>query len=1839
MDVPDYFIIPDDIWGDDDFANQDSGNLTEGTFQHSRAALEEYFVDEMIVFGPLNLRNMYDLSIVNAHAGSSIDIHCDDVALFHQNSTNVATTTEEWRAFFDKELYAAFDEQLISSACESAANAPARVGNESLAYVLPVFTRRMKPVLLDAEKGDDRVRVQSFSIKATEWQSDIVHDFNASETTSKALNDANAMGKEDEFDEVASMGSSQRSSESARLGSDEPENQQGIVLTHESDTVYAPQDNTAFTLSGAVLFPSSMTAGSTRCGLFGATVKATLVSTDSQTDVPSTQTDESGWFEFSLTQGKTYSITVSYEAQEGPDGVALKSHTICYTGDTIASATTVEPDESCDDATSIEMDANKYIFFADITKTFIELGAYHGECETKYIDTVFKITPINGCHKSQYVTAEKIANWRSEWPYAPLDYSIMLESGPSISLDPGDDFRLENEWFADGCNTEPGDMVQYFRSRDSLQRLALMSTIYTEERYPIKVQYRYHGYLCVSIDEAADHKTIPRIDDDSSICYYENDEIRNGLLKQHLLGKSVKLNSLDEDKTVNVRVFELHAQRGSFAYCNKLPGVNTNEEGLSTKIEFREDVTEETANVCHPNRGGHPTCDFEISQNMVSCDSSARDGDVQCVGFPAVASTPVGVTNYEADKIITGSASSINLVGNHRRSIVVTVHRFDGGRTVTASMKRELVPLGSKERGGNGDSDNTFWATVPIEGLVYTVVHDPPGGNSYAEVTAGTEVSMKYETSHQRARHKSDQSSANAVASLHWGQTTQKCLEPPDPVSPETCTDTAPVMDTGLEFDIETGETGPDVSMTMSVNDGWDMVMTLERNIRTSTDPGIPGRDGDVILGGGLELKYTLNDVLDVAGNHSKGCLKTHTEIRWSPSKPTSYVFGVHFIEKSVLPNLRYLLSQVLSDENTQWSETLREKINVWTRTLQWSSPTNAEEYRNASGLFDVESLVAKNAEIGQDDMLVAYETPREEGVQTLDEAGHELTDLVDTWEKSSSGSNRVQSWTMATFGRAMRVAYQNLDRESYFGSEDENGEWSMPDFLDKLQNDDDGAFSGMGMNSIAEDSYDSYVNDNTKTFDKDANGTRVDASFNGGQGRILSEVSDSGVVSVNSSTSDIFLTFSGGGASTEYTFTSKENVDGQDFSWTIEAIRTKNTDYFTNLFHTYFSTRFGVGFSGSKSLTAERVFGWSKYENVRTLYSLGDPDHGDKFVVQVKTDTRFGTPVFFVKGGRSQCPGERSTMFREGGVSLSVDAVRRTSLNPDEYAMYKLKITNESPYRERVNMGIVLYDSVTESIQTVISQAFKAAEIAAGEIDDNTAAEAVFQKVKETAELTMASQSDEVQNMISVALSAKVSAEANNITDADRGWYVAHKIANATQLARTAGSSMSGMTFKVNGREILPFGEPLPFHAIAGETLQSQAAVQNTEFMLAVSRASQSYTAEYIGVRLVSLCEYEMRDELYRPVLEDVVSLGDITWSKPCPSVAFDESTLVKNAENPTVSPEGSPLVVVNAINPNDNVLWPPSPWNATMLHTNPSIHEGLKYVRLQYRPLSGGEWISAKSTTSTETDRKHNLLCDNSRLDGCKFEWDVNNKFEKLLSGFKDDAYEVRIKNFCVGGNALAEPRVHEFVSDQRLTLRVDTVAPIPASTLAFPGASSGVNFYEEIRCEDATFDLFRREALNCDGTVAHVHDELIGTKVSEEDKTKFFRMNCFNTGGRGSIVVSSKDSSKVFGVYEVKVSLIKDVALNTGRDVTFELRATCLAPAPSSATAQLGVATLRGAASHATTIVNSIERPIHSLLQALLVFIAVVIFGVVIKSRGSNSPATSPVKMTSNSYGATV
>ena len=91
------------------------------------------------------------------------------------------------------------------------------------------------------------------------------------------------------------------------------------------------------------------------------------------------------------------------------------------------------------------------------------------------------------------------------------------------------------------------------------------------------------------------------------------------------------------------------------------------------------------------------------------------------------------------------------------------------------------------------------------------------------------------------------------------------------------------------------------------------MTTETERTISTSEDPSFPGRSGDVILGGGIELVYKLSDVLDLRGDIGLGtprhpCLYADVSITWLPRKPTSYLYSVHSIEAVVIPNLRSLL-------------------------------------------------------------------------------------------------------------------------------------------------------------------------------------------------------------------------------------------------------------------------------------------------------------------------------------------------------------------------------------------------------------------------------------------------------------------------------------------------------------------------------------------------------------------------------------------------------------------------------------------------------------------------------------------------------------------------------------------------------------------------------------------------------------------------------------------------------------------------------------------------------------------------------------------------------------------
>ena len=311
-----------------------------------------------------------------------------------------------------------------------------------------------------------------------------------------------------------------------------------------------------------------------------------------------------------------------------------------------------------------------------------------------------------------------------------------------------------------------------------------------------------------------------------------------------------------------------------------------------------------------------------------------------------------------------------------------------------------------------------------------------------------------------------------------------------------------------------------------------------------------------------------------------------------------------------------------------------------------------------------------------------------------------------------------------------------------------------------------------------------------------------------------------------------------------------------------------------------------------------------------------------------------------------------------------------------------------------------------------------------------------------------------------------------------------------ATKTAPREAREFGDSTFLVNGNRF-SVGDYMPLKFIRGDAPSRQQLVSQMYLNLAIEPGFATRSIDYLQLRLQSLCETKMWEgtNLYREPIAYTQNVDLMSWSQPCPKVQFDESTISNYLfSSQSTSSPGQLNLKVN--NPDQYVLWPDE--NVT----NALMNERLKLVRLQYRPVSGGEWITAKDESSIETDKKFNLLCADSRTEGCKFDWVINNQFEKLLSGFKDNVYELRLKNFCFGGPSLAETSVHEYVGDQILTLTVDTKRPLDILDFSSQQRVFGKEFDENIDCSGQSVEVRKiRTACGASGGTA------TNVQISEE------------------------------------------------------------------------------------------------------------------------------------------
>jgi len=513
-------------------------------------------------------------------------------------------------------------------------------------------------------------------------------------------------------------------------------------------------------------------------------------------------------------------------------------------------------------------------------------------------------------------------------------------------------------------------------------------------------------------------------------------------------------------------------------------------------------------------------------------------------------------------------------------------------------------------------------------------------------------------------------------------------------------------------------------------------------------------------------------------------------------------------------------------------------------------------------------------------------------------------------------------------------------------------------------------------------------------------------------------------------------------------------------------------------------------------------------------------------------------------------CPGELGTVFRESGVYTEIPLktkMNTKNLNPGQRAIFEVVIKNESPYREAGKFALRIVDGLQSSINEIVAAAYvKAAESSA------TAAD-VIQEVAKVAKLTIAKDSHDVARLQAAASDA---ASGNAVSVADA-------VYSASTTAPREGTELGDSKFLVNGNRF-SVGDYMSLKFIGGDALSRQKSVSQMYLNVAIEPGFATRRIDYLQLRLQSLCETQLWEgaNLYREPISYTQNMDSMSWNQPCPKVQFDESTISKYLYS-SQSPSSSGELNLKVNNPDQYVLWPDEDV------TDALMNERLKLVRLQYRPVSGGEWITAKDEGSPETDKKFNFLCADSRTEGCKFDWIVNNQFEKLLSGFKDNVYELRLKNFCFGGPSLADPSVHEYVGEQRLTLTVDTKRPMIGSIETALGHFANVEFDENIVCDAQKVEV-KKVRTGCGKSGGTATDE----RISEEALRGTFDFKCTNVAGAsGRWMIEFPDNER--GRYIVNVDGVTDVAGNAARSFELTVDAHCsLASSTVSNSAALGV-----------------------------------------------------------------
>ena len=1518
------------------------------------------------------------------------------------------------------------------------------------------------------------------------------------------------------------------------------------------------EDNTAVLITGMVRFPGSRTQDFV-CGLQFTTISAFEGKKCDAEELARKECSPKGYkynlepvnytadalgrFDFSITPGETWAFIASYEG-----------HDLCFGGDEL-------DDYPCaiENTTAISLHENivtqniyyelenivggEFLVFFDVTQRPVDLGLYAGACGTPYTEYLLLITPANGCGAAMSVSDKDIVGstgsrfakdqWplvnphnessnQRYWPYAAMDYYIQLEQAPDVSALTED--KIIAEYAGASCKPPGSNIMQFFRDRNNLvQTMLLLERTYAE------VRYVYHGWFCAepSFGDISEKSlntpfTLLRADE---VCL-GTDFDNNDLTKKHLIGSSNLQYSqispqLSNEKFIAIKIVEAHyTAPNTITYCSTFEQLaNDVPTKLGVRVQIQQDVSPQAMNPCHSSNEPSNECIFTVVNSTTSL-----------VQFNSNEEEEKDPNSFR----ISSTGAVPNLVEPYRRKFLARIERNDGWSVTNLAVERELVTVSSKIRGGGDDpsaryqSDTKFYATAPIRGLVYTVVHDPPGGNSYASIMQGTRIDLEVGLTTTRGASIDSATSAGAgvdigfsveIPGLSAGSSYANMLLEFDGEGD----DAKGALGFGTEQQGGAEFSGPAVAVSASTDNGWDFHFTLDRTISSSEEAGLPGRAGDTILGGGFEIVYVRVDTVDIRNN----CLKVVEEVQWLPRKPTTYIVSIFHIEYKLLPELNDLVAtandkdSIMTDgefgdkSNNQikeiWMHRLQQSIEDWKKTIEWSSPDfNPEGFlalttaQQKTAMNGIEERYDKTAVPFSSDLSVfgrlmkpqiddAYGAFSGDSMRSDYTADQDWRDLSSVWKSIPSSGikaslNGISSGSVDVDeiieGKGNSANQGNNDRwfpnkESFLESWQMSGTEVGKNVFTSVENDNDAVPDSLfsrGMSDGAEADMRERGNMTLEEafFDKDNVAQYVDASIFGSKAPFSFHGGNALDSRMNPSSSgpeeNIYLTFSGGGHALEFRSDVSSNIDGWSYSWSIEAEGGKDDSYDSSYSISVATASFSTSKGNGKSVALEHVMAWGKYGDLQVSYTLGDEDPYDKFVVQVSTDVRFGTPIFKTIGGASKCPGEPNTMWRESGMIIETAwsaGVNNKFIPPGERALFDLVITNESPYREGHSYGLLL--------------------------------------------------------------------------------------TSGSSYTGDFGGNMMDLSFTLNGAATLaPFQSLVPLQNIP--SVDSDGKLKHTRLSLNVLKGQFSQSYSSIGVQLVSECEWGLSDYLYRSPISSTAYLGDFKWERECPKVNWDLTTY-NTYLNAVISKETSPYVNITLMNPDPLNLWSSDFVEGNLQKTNHLVHPNVEFVRVQWRKLGKGEWINAWDMISDDVDiwkrevEDADVQCKSARGEGCGFKWNLERQY--FLNGLKDGDWEVRAKVFCSGYDSFASSDVKGSVTEENLNLVVDVSPPVLTSVSVYRSVVT-IDYSEPVVCPQLKSDHMTyavKRVKTCDG-IAVENDAVISpTSVFFNYKFK-----CL-PGDRGSIMVQWPHDAEA-GVYiltvnaDLRGSMITDAGNNAAK-----------------------------------------------------------------------------------------